>query len=192
MRKVPDSLAKKLVASADRFATGFDEVRMDDIAQVSGIPRATLYYYFSGKDEILGFLMDALLADFSRRVESVTMSGESSRARFSSFIETYLDLIARNPAASQLLNSNLAKVGKLPDLVSIGDAAFLGPIRQLLEDGIQRGQLRDLDVATAAIALLGAVSFVGTHAIATDGADVDPVQLAERLVDILWPGISAP
>ena len=47
-------MAAKLLASAARL-TDMADVRMDDIAQASGIPRATLYYYFEGKDDILAF-----------------------------------------------------------------------------------------------------------------------------------------
>ena len=50
-RAVPEALAGKLTAAAGDFAPSFDEVRMEDIAAASGVPRATLYYYFAGKDD---------------------------------------------------------------------------------------------------------------------------------------------
>ena len=54
-------MADKLLATAGELALSWDEVRTEDIAEASGIPRATLYYYFSSKDEILQFLLTRML-----------------------------------------------------------------------------------------------------------------------------------
>ena len=32
-------------------------MRIDDLAALVGVPRATLYYYFSGKDDVFEFLL---------------------------------------------------------------------------------------------------------------------------------------
>lgn len=189
MRRVPDAIASKLMSAANRFATGFDDVRMDDIAQVTGIPRATLYYYFAGKDEILTFLMDALLADFSVRAAEVTVTKGLTRSRLLAFVQRYFELIESNPAAAQLIFVNLGRVGKLPDLVAAGDAAFVEPIRRMLEEGVQRGEVASIDVPTAATALFGAVTNVGTSALMIQDAEVDTERLAKDLVDLMWHGI---
>src|SRR5688572_6308330 len=47
-REIPKPLAEKLTAAASSFGDAFEEARMHDIAEASGIPRATLYYYFPG------------------------------------------------------------------------------------------------------------------------------------------------
>ena len=60
-RSVPAPMADKLLATAGELALSWDEVRTEDIAEASGIPRATLYYYFSSKDEILQFLLTRML-----------------------------------------------------------------------------------------------------------------------------------
>ena len=43
-RSVPAPMADKLLATAGELALSWDEVRTEDIAEASGIPRATLYY----------------------------------------------------------------------------------------------------------------------------------------------------
>ncbi len=43
-----------LDVALESFATkGYDKTSMNDIAELSGVPRPTLYHYFSGKTEIL-------------------------------------------------------------------------------------------------------------------------------------------
>ena len=61
---MPASLANKLYAAADVVAnSGLVNMKIEDIAAASGVPKATLYYYFTGKEEILSFLF----RDLSRR-----------------------------------------------------------------------------------------------------------------------------
>ena len=58
-REEADALADKLTTAAAGFAVAFEDIRMEDIASAIGIPRATLYYYFAGKDDVLAFLLAA-------------------------------------------------------------------------------------------------------------------------------------
>jgi AcrR family transcriptional regulator len=188
MRKVPPNLARKLVSSADSFATTFDDCRMDDIAQASGIPRATLYYYFAGKDEILAFLLDAMLADFSRRVEAAIEPIGDIRTRLATLIRVQLELLAASPAAAQVLVANLGRVGKLPDIGTAIDDALIAPISRLLAEGVRRGEVGDIDVRTIAGATYGAVTIAGLHAVVMEGT-LDVRQLVDHLVNLVWNGI---
>ena len=62
MRELPVQLATKLYGAAELIADqGLDNTKIDDIAEASGVPKATLYYYFTGKEEILAFLLKDLL-----------------------------------------------------------------------------------------------------------------------------------
>ena len=77
-RTVPASMADKLLATAGELAPSWDDVRTDDIAEASGIPRATLYYYFSSKDEILQFLLTRML----QRLTEAVVAAESQCCAF--------------------------------------------------------------------------------------------------------------
>ncbi|SUA03873.1 transcriptional regulatory protein [Mycolicibacterium fortuitum] len=70
-RAVPAAVAEKLYAATDLIAArGLQNTKIEDIATASGVPKATLYYYFKGKDDILAFLLrdslDALARDVPR------------------------------------------------------------------------------------------------------------------------------
>lgn len=66
MRKIPRQISDRLPAAAALFAKkGLNDSKIEDVAAVTGVPKATLYYYFTGKEEILAFLLEALLKDIS-------------------------------------------------------------------------------------------------------------------------------
>ena len=73
MRTVPDNIASELVGGADRLDMTFGDATMDDIAAASGIPRATIYYYFRSKTDVLRFVHQSLLAEYRATVRAEAM-----------------------------------------------------------------------------------------------------------------------
>ncbi len=186
MREVPIELATKLKASAARLADLAD-VRMDDIARASGIPRATLYYYFGGKDDILAYLLDACLADLGERVHATIARPGDVRARLRAVLAIVLELPVTTPELSHLLLLNLGRIGKLQDMSAAWDYAVLGPLRQLLEEGVHAGEVAPLDIPTAATAIFGAASTagLGTALLPNMGGDT----LVDDILNLVWDGI---
>ena len=191
MREVPSALAGKLAAAAGSYAAAFEDVRMDDIAQASGIPRATLYYYFSGKDDVLAFLLRSMLADLRVSVAAAAETEGDSRVRLAAVVRAQLAHLAANPAASQLLLANLGKAGKLPDIAAGIDEGFHQPVRGILRDGFQRGDIVDLDVEIATSALFGAVTVVGIRALVLEGG-IDVEGATGALFPLFWSGLAKP
>ena len=75
MRTVPTSIAAKLPRAAELIAErGLDQTKIEELAEVTGIPKATLYYYFAGKEEILVFLLRDLLTQVA---DAVAIGAES-------------------------------------------------------------------------------------------------------------------
>jgi len=189
-RTVPEGLAGKLTSAAAGFAVAFDDVRMEDIAASSGIPRATLYYYFAGKDDVLAFLLRSMLEDLRSSVATALDVEGDARTRLDAVVRAQLAHLAANPAASQLLLMNLGRAGRLGQIASGIDAGFHAPVRRILGEGVAAGELADVDVEVTATAIYASVTIVGLHALmVTGGIDVDGT--ADRLFPFFWSGIAA-
>jgi AcrR family transcriptional regulator len=189
MRKVPPEIARKLVEAADQLGANFDDLRMEDIAQASSIPRATLYYHFAGKDDVLAFLHDAMLVAFQEHVRAP--SDGAARERLVGLIARQLAHIASHPAVTQLLVLNLGRLGKFADLATSPDHPIVEPFRRILSEGISKGEVRPIDVDTTAVALSDAVHTLGLRTAVAGELD-DPVALAEHFVDLFWNGAGTP
>ena len=69
MKPLPVQLASKIYAASELIAErGLDDTKIEDIAEVTGIPVSTLYYHFRGKAEILAFLLNDLLTAIAAEV----------------------------------------------------------------------------------------------------------------------------
>jgi len=189
-RAVPPAIASKLPAAAAVFAEhGVDGTSIKDVSELIGVPRATLYYYFAGKEDILAFLLQSLLDDIARRVADALASGEAAIHRLRAVLATQLEVLGANPDAAQLLVANLGRVGRLSDIASAVDAAFHEPVRDLLAAGAADGSLRPVNVERTASAIFGAVALVGLHEIVFRGA-LDPVEVLDDVEGLLLRGLA--
>ncbi len=191
MREVPDWLAQKLIAGVNALGANFDEAGMGDIGDASAIPRATLYYYFSGKADVLAFLLTTALSDLGERVARAAGSVTGTKASLGAVIEAELQYLEQNPATAQLLLANLGRAGKLPDIAVGIREAVQQPVEEILAAGISNRDLVDHDTDVSASALLGAVSVVGLRAVVLLGG-IDVVQTADSLLALFWSGIVRP
>jgi TetR/AcrR family transcriptional regulator, regulator of autoinduction and epiphytic fitness len=48
---------------------GYQGMNLEDVAEQTDIAKATLYHYFSGKDELVAAVLEALTVDVNRRLE---------------------------------------------------------------------------------------------------------------------------
>lgn len=187
MPEIPAEIASRLRAAAESYATSFDDMTMDDIVGASGIPRATLYYHFRSREQVLAFLLSATLDDIAEAVDNAVAGPGTVPERLIEVVRAQLSTMAANPATTQLLVANLGRAGKLPDIAAGIDRAFRVPLQRLLVEGAEDGTLRVLDPEITATAIFGAVTVVGLNALMREGhLDVDAV--LGGLV-VLWGGI---
>jgi AcrR family transcriptional regulator len=166
MRQVPAKLASKLYGAAELIADrGLADAKIEDIAEAAGIPKATLYYYFTGKDDILAFLLRDMLESISGQVGAALATPGTARERLRAAVEAQLIVMLENPAACRALIGDLGRATRLPDLAADIQAAFHQPIAELLRDGVADGSLRAVPNPEAtALAIFGAITVTGLQA----------------------------
>lgn len=192
MKDVTDNIAAALPQAAAVFATrGLDGTRMEDIVEATGIPRPTLYYHFSSKEEILTWLLERLMRDLSVEIGHILDRDQPARERLHDVVRAYLGLFAEHRQLCTVLLTELGRVSRIPSLADAIWATFHEPVSKLLHAGEADGSLRAVDDEMTASAIFGAVTMVGLHYVVT-GQPVDPDALAARLDDLLLLGLAPP
>lgn len=192
MREVPVQIAARLPAAAELFAErGVDQTKIEDVAAATGVPKATLYYYFSGKEEILSFLFSDILRHVADAV-AVAAAGEgSARERVVGVVRAQLAVMADQPAVCQALTGEFGRAGRVPALAAAIRAAYHAPAVALLREGADDGSLAPVvDADAAALMVFGAVTVTGlSHLIAGVSIGVD--EATGALVAVLLEGLGA-
>ena len=175
MRTPPDEIVAKLKGAAAGIASSFDRIRVDDIVAASGVPTSTLYYYFDGKDGVLGFLLRNALDELGdASAKAITGTGTAA-ARLGDLVRAQLEYVRDHPALSVLLFANLARAGALPEVGARIDRGFHAPVRTLLDEGVADGSLRATpDPSVAATVFFGSIAAVSLHSLVLhQSIDVD-------------------
>lgn len=190
MREVPSSIAQKVLRAGALFAEqGLEQTKIEDVAEATGIPKATLYYYFAGKEEILAFLLRDTLAAMRDAVAIASEADGSGRDRLLGVIGAQLQVMADQPDVCRALFTDLGRAGRIPDIAEAITNAFYAPVEELLREGATDGSLRTVDDPTAtAVAIFGAVTISGvSHLVIGGGLPVGDV--TARLAALLLEGL---
>lgn len=190
MREIPADMAARLSEAATSFVSSFEEVRMEDIASVAGVSRTRLYYYFSGKDDVLAFLLREMLDDLTAVAADAGQGEGPPPVRLGAVIRAQLSHLNAYPALAQLLIANLGRAGKLPDIAARVNDGFVEPVKRLLAEGAADGTFRSLpDEDLGAGALFGAVLVIGLRYLVTEGS-IDVDRVVDLIGPMFWSGIA--
>jgi AcrR family transcriptional regulator len=192
VRTVPTSIAQRLIPAAELFADrGLDQTKIEDVAEATGVPKATLYYYFSGKEDLLAFLPRDTLAAMADAVAIAADGDGDARDRLGRVLTAQLTVMAEQPAVCRALIADLGRAGRIPDIAQAIADAFYRPVERLLREGAAEGSLRAVDNPTAAaVAIFGAVTISGlSHLVLGGGLPVSEV--VGQLTDLLLRGLDA-
>jgi len=192
MRPLPTAMREKVLAAAELFADrGLDATKMEDIAAATRVPKATLYYYFEGKEDILAFLFSEILDEVGRAIDEAVSAEGTAAERLRAAIVAHLRVFEAFPAASRALQFDLGRAARTPLIDERIEHAFRGPVRQLLDEGAEDGSLRRVEhPRLVAVAILGAVTTVGVNAIST-GRSRKLDDVADDLVGFVLQGVAA-
>jgi AcrR family transcriptional regulator len=153
-------MAAKVMAAAALFAErGLDGASMSDIAAATGIPRATLYYHFEGKEAVFACLCSLVFDQFEEAI-AVALSGPGSAAeRLDRVVRAQLSCYTAYRAAFLAIHLDLGRAVRRAEIGERAARAYLRPVAKLLEEGAADGSIRPAAHPSAvAAALLGAVS----------------------------------
>ncbi|KUI03938.1 TetR family transcriptional regulator [Mycolicibacterium acapulense] len=191
MREVPPQIADRLSAAAALFAErGLNDTKIEDVAAATGVPKATLYYYFAGKEDILAFLLEDVLHEIAKEVATVADGGGGSGAdRLHRVIAAQLRVMAQRPASCRALIGELGRAARMPVIADKIGTAYLEPVEVLLHAGAADGSLAAVaDARAAATALFGAVTITALTYLVTGEPLVEDL-LTRTIHDVVFSGL---
>jgi len=200
-----ETRAAILAAACREFAQGgLAGARTDAIARAAGVNKAMLYYYYGGKDELYGAVLDRAFSGLSQRILEVLQQDLPPREKFLAYVGAHFDYVAAAPAFTRLVQGEMmrSRRGESPHLRRIVER-YLRPmfrrIVEVVEGGIRAGVFRNLDpyqFVPSVVAMI--VFYFNSSAIYRMLTGVDPFspqQIARRraaLLDLVAAALLAP
>lgn len=186
--------AQIINAAEDVFTKkGFDEARMDDIAEETGLSKGTLYLYFKSKDDLIIAILDRIFQREFKAFEDLDLTSMSATDAIWVFVETTVKdiklMMHLLPITYEFMG--LAFRNKF---VQKTFKAYLNYYMDLLipviQHGIDSGEFRPADAKDIAIAM-GAV-LEGTLLLwVYDNSLVEPEKHIRSGMKLLLEGVKA-
>ncbi|MFC4111941.1 TetR/AcrR family transcriptional regulator [Nonomuraea zeae] len=157
MKTPPPDLAGRLLEVGEQVLRTDPPPRLEDVALLVGASRATLYYYFSGRDDLLAFLLTAHVMRGAEAIRGAAEQGGGPEARLRAAVAAMIGYLGRHPGICAGLLSALGASGRMEEVLRANDTWIAGPVRELLDEGSRAGVFTTGEVSDAANAILGAV-----------------------------------
>jgi len=78
------------------FKKSFYEATMDDIAQLSGVKKSTIYYYFSSKIDLASQLLEVNIKKIFEKINEIISTTGNIKQRIKMMTDFYINLLEEN------------------------------------------------------------------------------------------------
>jgi len=155
---VSDERKGQIINAAEDVFTkkGFNEARMDDIADETGLSKGTLYLYFKSKDDLIIAILDRMFQREFKQLETFNQAGISATdaiwqitdlltkdilgmLRLIPIVYQFLALAFRNKVVQKSLKKYMNR--------------YLDMLTPIIQRGIDSGEFREVDAREVAIAV---------------------------------------
>jgi AcrR family transcriptional regulator len=172
---------------------GVHEARMDDIVKESGLSKGTLYWYFKSKDEIVLSIFERIFSREFQELEKLVESEGTAAERLLGYTENVIDDVRRMLRLMPLAYEFMAWAFRrkfVQDAFKLYMNKYMDVLVPLIQQGIDSGEFRDIDPASAAITI-GAI-FEGTILLwVYDKTLIDTDKHIREGISLLLEGIKA-
>lgn len=186
---VREELLTKAAEVFDRL--GFAQTRIQDIAEALSLSRSALYYYFTSKEEILAALVEEHTQ--ARAANLLALAGDTSRPALDRMRDalraTIAERLARGSRLRVLDKLAMEMPAELRKDFDRGRRRILDLYAGIIEDGVRRGEFRQVDPRTAALAVIGIASWTSWWY--SPGGRKTPEEISDILIDIALHGVTA-
>ncbi|MDT7673226.1 MAG: hypothetical protein QOD82_1128 [Pseudonocardiales bacterium] len=184
MRRPPRNLVQRLLSASEEILRPDQALRLEDIAALIGSARATLYYHFSGRDDLVAFLLEEHLRVAANTIALAVTTTQPPAAQLRSAITALVGFLGGQPGVCAGMLSFAGATGRLGTLMAAKDANLTEPLRKLLDQGAAIHQFTMNDSRDSANAILGA-ALIATLTRWEDGRATQDPEFQQALTDQL-------
>ncbi len=170
---------------------GLGGFSMRDLAQHSGLAKATIYHHFQDKREIFFQVLERDLSMMRDRIVAAANTPGDLHTRLRAIIQTFFAVSTEH---GTLLMSTLREAMSMEEelykLIRRYRTELYQPIIDVLAEGVKDGTLRPTNLELTALSFFGILhSFTGAYLVAAD-VQLDDNSI-DHILDLLLRGILA-
>lgn len=140
---------------------GYHATSMQDVAEAVDLKKPSLYHHFASKEAILLAILDTGMDRLIAEVEAIAASRQSGAAKITAAIHAHAAIIAGNPDAAAVFLREDRGLGEgyMVHYLAKRDR-FERLLREIVQQAVDDGEFRSMDVPIAVQALLGMINWM--------------------------------
>ena len=168
---------------------GYFNTSMRDITRESGVSTGSVYHYFKDKEGVAAALYQQLLERMQWELEQIEARHASAHDRCRAAVELLFSICQREPQVMAFM-LYIRHREFLPNERPVCSSRPFEMMRRMVEDGMQRGEIRAMDALAAASCLFGGPIRLVT--LALDGMLERPLgDYLDETWDCCWRAVAA-
>lgn len=169
-------------------AKGYHGASMQDLADAVGMQKASLYYYFHSKEDLLVMVCERGTGAFTQELEEIVASDLDATNKLRRAMECHLVALCEHLDLFTVFLREQKFLGEIQQVRLRGEgkkhAALLSAI---LEQGIASGEFRPVNVTVTTLAILGMCNWLYEW-YSPDGT-LEPHEIAAMYSDLVLNGL---
>ena len=158
-KELLDSMMREAVydgAVAVLTKHGLNGMTMDRVAAAAGMAKGSLYNHFRGKQELLEFVRDRVVAPMLETVEEILRSRGRASDKLASMCRFWREYLMKHQAVFEFLINDVTARRLLSDSEQTTRASGIRQVAAMIEQGIEEGEFRPVDATAVAEMLVSA------------------------------------
>jgi len=133
---------------------GFFNTSIHDIRREAGVSIGAIYHHFGTKEKLARSLYDDLLSRMEGEIGAAVAAGRDCRSRCHAVVRVLFDLAVKEPDMMDFVL--MARHREfMHDATPICSSGPFSRMREVIEDGMAQGEIREMDPWVAASAMFG-------------------------------------
>ncbi|MCW3063739.1 MAG: transcriptional regulator, TetR family [Solirubrobacterales bacterium] len=147
--------------AAELFDThGYHQTSVADIAAAAGIQKSTLYHYVKSKQDLLFWIHETFADEMLARIESRADTPMTGRQRLLESMGDVLEVVDSHRGHVRAFWEHHRELGpEQQERISQKRAVIQAHLRSAIQECVDSGEFRDLDVKMATFAAFGMVNW---------------------------------
>ncbi len=167
---------------------GYHATSVQDIADVVGLQKGSLYHYIRGKDDLLAQIITRALGRYVQELQAIVTSNRPARDRLREAVRTHIRIIAENLGMLTIfLRESPALTPEQRASEEEGGKRYRQLFERIIRDGVASGDFREVDPKIAAIAIIGACNW--TYRWYDPSGRLDHAQISDLFWDYFYNGL---
>jgi TetR/AcrR family transcriptional regulator len=162
LQKKRDKTIQRIFDAATKtFADkGFAGARMDEIARLAQVNKATIYYHVGDKHTLYERILSDIFSGIAEHLTQSDNATSSAEERLKVFVRTWANLVDHNAdLAAIMLREQAAGAKDFPEIVARDFSRIIGLLTEILGKGVNTGIFKPATPVVVHLMIIGTIVF---------------------------------